>query len=599
MGEPDPRWSAVADALTWQRPPEVLYEPAGTYGRWFRGGMINAAANCIDRHCASEGDHGMAGADRPAIHWEGEPGDRRTLSFRQLASEVHALAAALQRLGVGPDDRVALHVGWLPEAVVAMLACARIGAPFAFMPVPLPEEALAERLTALAPRVLITQDGAWRHGAIIPTKSRVDDALTAAGNVEHTIVIRRAGLEVAWYEGDLWLHDLLDAAGKPDPAGEAVPPPGLPAEHPLLLSWLANRRGRPVLAVHGTATLLAAATAVHRLGFSPGGVFWCAGEIAWLGAQAHGVLGPLACGDTTVMFEGTIDVPNHRRLWDIVERYRVATLLTTPSVLTRVRGWPDGAPPASARTSLRRVVAMAEPLPPDLRTWVAERVTGAEDTVADAWGQIELGGVVVVDPPADAARMPEAGLTVVDATGRPVPAGVPGEAVLRLPWAGTLRSVDGEAGYDHWGHQPDVYATGDRAVRRGDGRLEFLGRIDPTVSLSGQLVSLAEIREVLLEHPFLDAADVVAVSEPMGRRIVACVVPKGATGGPELASELVTTVRETLGGLARPRTVLFLDRLGDDLSPGARRRGLEIVAASIADQTAEITWDQVRAAATL
>jgi acetyl-CoA synthetase len=608
MAEPaDPRWAAVADTLAWTTGPTALYEPVDRLGRWFRDGTLNAAVNCVDRHPA----------DRPAIHWEGEPGDRRTLTFGELGSEVAALAAALRGLDVRPGDRVALHLGWLPEAVVAMLACARIGAPFCLIPTPLPVEALAERLEFVAPRVLVTQDGAWRHSTIIPTKSRVDDALTAAGGVQHTVVVRRTGLDVAWYEGDRWLHDLLAPARMPPPppvdtapsrsalashaAGAKIDPvPALPAEHPLLLSWLANRRGRPVLAVHGTATLLAAASAVHRYGISPGGVFWCPVDLAFIGAQAHGVLGPLACGDTTVMFEGTVDVPNHRRLWDVIERYGVNTVLTTPSVLARVRGWADAAPPESARRTLHRVVAMGEPLGPDLRSWIADRVTGDKDAVVDAWGQVELGGIVAVDAPADPRRLPDAGLAVVDAAGD-VPDGTPGELVLHRPWAGMLRGIEGEIGYDHWERRPDVYATGDRAVRHGSGQLEFLGRIDPVVSVSGQLVSLAEVRDVLLEHPFLRAAEVVSVADVRsGRRIVACVVPASdARAGPILAGELVATVREALGGLARPRTVLFVDRFGTDLTEDVRRRALEVVAASIGDASAQVAWSQVQAAATL
>ena len=587
MAEPDPRWAAVAADLTWDTRPTGLYRPEGPYGRWFPGGTLNAAVNCLDRHLD----------DRPAIHWEGEPGDRRTLTFRELADEVATFVAVLRALDVGPGDRVALYLGWLPEAVVAMLACARIGAPFSLIPVPLPVEALAERLETLGPRVLITQDGAWRHGAIIPTKSKVDDALTAAGGVQHTIVVRRTGLDVAWFEGDRWLHELLAPAG----VASSGPVPALPAEHPLLLSWLANRRGRPSLAVHGTATLLAAASALHRHGISAGGVFWCAGDIGWMGAYVHGVLGPLACGDTTVMFEGTVDVPNHRRLWDIIERYGVSTLLTTPSVLTQVRSWTDGAPPRAARRTLRRVVAMAEPLTPQLRAWIGDRVTGDQNAVADAWGQIELGAIVTVDSPTDADRLPDAGLVVVDEAGEAVPDGVAGEVVLRRPWAGTLRDVDGEVGYDHWTRRADGYSTGDLAVRHTQGRLEFLGRIDPVVSVSGQLVSLAEIRDVLLEHPFLDAAEVVAVTDPrLGRRIIACVVTApGVADGPALAGDLVGTVRETLGGLARPRGVLFVDRFGQELTPEARRRALLIVAAAISGPTATVDWARVLAASRL
>lgn len=588
MAEADQRWATVADDLTWIRRPDRLWQSEGRHERWFPGGTLNAAVNCVRRHLG----------DRPAIHWEGEPGDRRTLTFRELANEVDTFVTVLRRLDVGTGDRVALHLGWVPETVVAMLACAHIGAPFSLIPVMLPVEALAERLESLAPQVLFTQDGAWRHGTIIPTKSKVDDALTAVGGVQHTVVIRRIGLDVAWFEGDRWLHELLSDDASPT---EPEPAPALPAEHPLLLSWLANRQGRPVLAVHSTASLLATATALHRYGLSSGGVFWCASDIGWMGAQVHGVLGPLGCGDTTVMFEGTVDTPNHRRLWDIIDRYQVRTLLTTPSVLTQVRSWTEGTPPEAEHRTLRRVVTMAEPLSLELRSWIAEKMTADQGAVADAWGQIELGAIVTVDSPVDAARLPDAGLVVVDAAGEPVPDGTPGEMVLRRPWAGIVHSIEGEMGYDHWGRRPGVYSTGDRAIRHPDGRLEFLGRIDPVVSVSGQLVSLAEIRDVLLEHPFLTAAEVVAVTAPrLGRRIVACVTTApGLAPSPTLAAELVTTVVETLGGLARPRAILFLDRLGDDLPDDSRRRALEIVASSVGDRTTEITWAQVLAVSRL
>jgi acetyl-CoA synthetase len=622
MADPDlPRWTSVADRLTWSRHPDVIYQPQGRYGSWFPGGSLNVVTNCVDRHLP-------ANADRPAIHWEGEPGDRRTLTYHDLAREVETMAAALRGLGVGTFDRVALHLGWLPEAVIAMLACARIGAVFAVLPVPLPVEALAERLDDLAPRILITQDGAWRHGAIIPTKARVDDALTAVAGVEHTIVIRRTGLDVAWYEGDRWLHHLLDpfrdivGAARPADRAEppsgiqgaapaaAVPPAALPADHPLLITWLANRRGRPVTAVHGTANLLASALAVHRYGLSPGGVFWCAGDPAWIAAPVHGVLGPLAWGDTTVMFEGTLDVPTRRRLWDIIDRYRVATLLTAPSVLARVRGWPDATPPDPDQRTLRRVIAMAEPFHPGLRAWIAEQFTGDPDAVADAWGQIELGGIVTVDRPVDPERMPDTAPEVTDPAGHSVPDGTPGELVLRRPWAGTLRALGGagaDDAYAHWSRPDRLYSTGDRVVRRPgpthpDNQMEFLGRIDPVVSISGQLVSLTEVRDVLLDHPFLAAAEVVTRPDvKLGRRLVAYVVPASdTTPGTALAHELVEAIQETLGGLARPSAIVFLDRIGDDLPPAVRRRALEIVAASLATPTpAQITWAQVRAAAAI
>ncbi|HEX6074013.1 MAG TPA: AMP-binding protein [Micromonosporaceae bacterium] len=589
------RWAEVAGLVTWQRPPVELYRPCGPYGEWFTGGRLNLAVNCVDRHLSRR-------ADQPAIYWEGEPGDRRTLTYRDLYQETVALAAALRGLGVQAGDRVALHLGWLPEAVVAMLACARIGATFTVLPMPLPVEALAERLADFGPKILLTQDGAWRHGTIIPAKARADEALTAVHGVEQTVVVRRTGLDVAWYEGDRWLHDLVAQARPGTPPPDASPAE-LCADHPVYAVNLANRRGRPVAVVHGTAAVLAVATAVHRYALSRGGVFWLAGDISWLAAQAHGVFGPLAWGDAAVMFEGTLDVPTHHRLWEVVERYGVATLMTTPSVLARVRGWSDAPPPEPARRSLRRVIAISEPLDTGLRSWVASGVLSSAPTaVGDAWGQVELGGVVSVDHPTDPVRMPDAGLTVVDRSGIPVPDGMPGELVLRRPWAGTLCAVEGAGAPDtdhHW-QRRSVYSTGDRAVRRPDGRLEFLGRMDAVVNLSGQLVSLSEVRDVLLEHPFVADAEVVVC--PDARALVACVVPAvGTAPDAALAGEVLDTVRDTLGGLARPRGVLFVDRFGGELLGTARQRALAALAAATGtgnlpgSHHSLVTWRQVLA----
>ncbi|MQA24308.1 MAG: AMP-binding protein, partial [Micromonosporaceae bacterium] len=466
-----------------------------------------------------------------------------------------------------------------------MLACARIGAAFTVLPMPLPVEALAERVDDFRPKVLFTQDGAWRHGTIIPAKARADEALTAGHGVEHTVVVRRTGLDVAWYEGDRWLHDLVAQARPGAPAPEA-PPADLPADCPVYAVNLANRRGRPVAVVHSAAPTLAVAVATHRHAFSPGGVFWLAGDISWLAAQVHGVFGPLAWGDTAVMFEGTLDVPSHHRLWDLVQRYGVATLMTTPSVLARVRGWSDAPPPAPARGALRRVIAISEPLDPGLRAWVESWVpsSGAAG-IGDGWGQIELGGVVTVDRPADPDRMPDAGLVVVDEAGAAVPDGTAGELVLRRPWAGMLRAVEGAGAPDtnhHW-QRPSVYSTGDRAVRRPDARLEFLGRIDAVINLSGQLVSLSEVRDVLLEHPFVaDAEVVIRADAGAGRALIACVVPSAGTApDAALAGELTDAVRDTLGGLARPRGVLFVERFGEELSAETRRRALTAVAGAV------------------
>lgn len=586
-------WAAVADELDWDKPWVSLYEPRGRYGRWFGGGGFNLSVNCVDRHVAASGD-------KPAIYWEGEPGDRRVLTYAQLQAEVTALAGAFRSLGLGVGDRVALHMGWLPETVIAMLACARIGAVHSILPTPLPSEALAERLDDFRPRVLVTQDGAWRHGTILPLKARADEALGAVGGIEHTVVVRRTGVDVAWYEGDRWLHDVVAGARPGGPAPDTAPV-SVDPEHHVLAVHLVNRRGRPVSVLHGGATLAVSALATHRHAISEGDVFWCAGDLSWVGAQAHGVYGPLLAGATAVMFEGTLDVPTRHRTWDIVARYGVSTLLTTPTVIRLLRGWSRRPPGADTVASLRRVVMIAEPVDPVLTEWLEHDVGGGAITVADGWGQVQLGGVVSVDHPTEPKLLPDPGFAIVGPDGDDQPGGDGGELVMRLPWAGMLRDMEGAGAEDvaarHW-HRPGSYSTYDLARRRPDGTLEFLGRMDEVASVSGQLVSLGEVRQVLLGHPFVVAAEVVERADSrLGRSLAAAVVlaPEVAADD-SVASDLLDTVRELLGGLARPRALAFVDRFGHELSSEVLRRTLALLTASVGDEPLRLTWDQILAA---
>lgn len=586
-------WGAIADELDWHKDWTTLYEPSGRYGRWFAGGLFNLAVNCVDRHLADRGD-------QPAMLWEGEPGDRRVLTYAELHHEVTALAGALRTLGVGVGDRVALHLGWLPETVIAMLACARIGAVQAVLPTPLPPEALAARLDDFQPRVLFTQDGAWRHGTILPLKARADEALGAAGGIEHTVVVRRTGVDVAWFEGDRWLHDLVAGTRPGTPAPDTAPIP-LDPEHPVLATPLANRRGRPVSVLHGAATLAASALAIHRHAVAEGDVFWCAGDVSWIGGQAHGIYGPLLTGSTAVMFEGMLDVPNRHRAWDIVRRYGVSTLMTTPTVIRLLRGWSLRPPKPQTVASLKRVVMIAEPVDQPLITWLTDDVGRGRITVADGWGQVQLSGVVRVDHPVHPAALPDPGFAIVDPHGNELPDGEDGELVMRLPWAGTLRDMEGPGAEDmaerHW-RLPDCYSTHDRARRRPDGTLAFLGRMDEATSVSGHLVSLGEVRQALLDHPFVAAAEVVERADPrLGRSLAAAVAlsPDVAADQPT-ATGLLDTVRELLGGLARPRALAFVDRFGDELTPDVLRRTLGLLTAGAEDKPLHLTWDQIVAA---
>jgi acetyl-CoA synthetase len=501
---------------------------------------------------------------------------------------------------VRAGDRVALHMGLLPETVVAMLACARLGAVHALMASALPADALADRLADLAPRILITQDGAWRHGLILPLKARADEAIPAAAAVEHTIVVRRTGIDVAWYEGDRWYDELL-ARPRPGTTPTSEPAQPVSSDHPLLVIYIANRRGRPTGIIHPTGGFLTYAASLHNDGLtsSPDDVLWCAAEIAWVTGQSHGVYGPLACGGTTVLYEGMLDTPTHARTWEMIERYRVSTLLTTPSVFRNLRRWADSPPQSGQIDSLRTVVTAGEATEPDLFEWI-RAVSGA--VVMDSWGQTELGGgVILVDTASEARPVPHPGLDVVDAFGRSVDAGVKGELVLREPWPGTFIGVqngDRSATARYWEPGRDGYATGDLAERQPDGSFVFLGRIDPVVNVSGQLVSLTEVREALLEHPFIEDAEIVERNDPdTGQTLAACVVLADATNGDEgLARALRDHVRERLGGLAQPRTIAFVEAFPPGLPHDGLRQALRLLCARDHGETLSISAGEVLSA---
>jgi acetyl-CoA synthetase len=585
------RWARVVDLLEWETRPEAVHAAGALRGRWLPGGRFNVATTCVDRHALVDGS-------RVAVSWEGEPGDVRELTYGDLAREVRMLARALRGLGVGAGDVVALHLGLLPEMVVAMLACARIGAVHAIVPTPLPTEALADRLAALSPKVLFTQDGAWRRGAVLPLKVRADEAVSVASGVEHTIVVRRTGIDIAWYEGDCWYHDLL-AFVAPSEFDEA---PALPTDHPLLLVNLAHRRGRPVVVTHGTGPLLLAAAGLHVGALGDGDRTWCAGDPSWLAVQTHGVYGPLSQGGTIVLYEGTLDVPTHARAWEIVRRHGVTTLLTTPSVLRTMQAWSASLEPLPAGPTLRRVVTFGEPGGPDLHEWVSQSLGQGKVVAADGWGQVELCGIVRVDGAVDEESVPDAGLRAVDPEGHPVPHGQPGELVLTRAWPSMIaESGTAPAATDaHWTTFPGWYATGDRVRVDGNGRIEFLGRTDEVLSLSGQLVSITEVTTQLLDHPFVQRADVVERRDQQGGRYLAAVVvlddEMRGTDVESLAHEVLESVRETLGGVARPRMLLVLDRFGDEIGREDRRRAIASLPFADTPEPKHLTWCQVLAA---
>ncbi|HEV3001954.1 MAG TPA: AMP-binding protein [Solirubrobacteraceae bacterium] len=579
-------WRDVAAQLPWAEPPDAVFAASGPRGAWFPGGRLNVAAACVDRHLPER-------RDAVAFHWEGEPEDRRTLTYGDLDREVRRFAAVLTALGIRPRDRVGVYMGLIPEAVVAMLACARIGAVHAVLPAVLPPDAVEQRLADVGARVVVTQDGAWRHGAILPLKARLDEAVAAVPSVEHTVVVRRTGVDVDWYEGDRWYHDLVEAVV---PGTEEPEPFG--AEHPLLVTHVANRRRGPAGIVHGSANFLAYLLGVHLALFrARDAAFWLAAEIAWQAGQSHAVYGPLVCGGTSVLYEGMLDTPTHARAWEIVERYGVGVLATTPSILRSLRAWSASDAREHDLRSLGRVVSAGEPLDPELRAWVRDRVPAGVDLV-DGWGQTELGGVIAASDARGGAGGLDPGLDVVDDGGRPLPPGSVGELVLRHPWPGTFVAIEGGdiASMRCLTRYPGAYATGDRARRTPDGALAFLGRIDPVTSVAGQLVSLTEVEDTLLDHPHVLRAVVAAGRDARtSNAVVALVQPADGADRQRLAAELGRHVQETLGGLSRPRTVVFASALPGLPDADLRRAVRAVCAVHSTAATLEVTEAELRA----
>lgn len=587
------RWAQVAEGLTWERGWDTIYDDTAPPGRWFVGGLLNAAVNCIDRHLPGRGE-------ALALSWEGEPGDQRSLSYQQLHAEVEQLAAALSGLGVGEGDCAALFMGAIPELVVSMLACARLGVAHSVIPVAAPVEAVADRLQALRPRVIVTQDGAWRQGREVGLKRHADEALAtmAETTTEHQIVVRRTGSEVDWYAGDVWYHDLVRTPAT------AVAPAAVEADHPLLVDFVAHQLHRPITVAHRTAGLLASAAECHRraLTRADDDVFWCAFELNKTAPLVHGIYGPLACGSSVLLVEGTLDTPSRTRWWDIIERHQVNAVFTLAHTARRARQWAQEEGISRPLPSLRLIVTSGTRLDEATAAWIESGIGAPDLLLADAWGQTETSGVVIVSPaPRHAQPLPDPGPTIVDGQGQRIDGDAPGELVLRYPWPGTFVKVEGHPDaqsrfWPYWAQMPGAYATGDRASWKPGGGIEFLGRIDPTVKIHGQLVILTDIEEILAEHPYVnDAAAVSTVDDTGEPELVAWVVLKPESpAGPDVVAELRRHVFESLGGLARPSRIGFAEGFPEAFP----RRSLRLVLGSLSqrksDSPLELSFEELQ-----
>ncbi|MEE6281522.1 acetate--CoA ligase [Georgenia sp. MJ170] len=591
--DPEAFWAEQArDLLTWSTDfTEVLDWSGAPRASWFGDGRLNAAYNAVDRHV--EAGHG----DRVAIHFEGEPGDTRTITYAELRDEVARAAGALAELGVHTGDRVAIYLPMIPEAVIAMLACARIGAPHSVVFGGFSAEALHSRILDAEAKVVITADGGYRRGKPSALKPAVDAALAKSETtVTNVVVVRRTGQDVAWTEGrDLWWDDVVARQGTDHE------PVAVDAEHPLFILYTSGTTGKPKGILHTTGGYLTQSAYTHRYVFDlkpETDVYWCTADIGWVTGHSYVTYGPLINGATQVMYEGTPDTPHRGRWWEIVEKYGVTIFYTAPTAIRSCMKWGEEHPNGFDLSSLRVLGSVGEPINPEAWIWY-RRVIGSDRTpVVDTWWQTETGaimisplpGITAAKPGSAQAALPGISADVYDEAGEPVPDGAGGYLVLTKPWPAMLRGIWGdEQRYQdtYWARFPGIYFAGDGAKKDDDGDLWVLGRVDDVMNVSGHRLSTTEIESALVSHPTVaEAAVVGATDATTGQAIVAFVILRGdaaaAADNGEGAAEHIQALRNhvaaEIGPIAKPRSILVVSELPKTRSGKIMRRLLRDVA---------------------
>jgi acetyl-CoA synthetase len=585
-------WAAQADRLEWSKRWDTVLEWELPYAKWFVGGELNASVNCVDRHVAA------GKGDKVAIHFEGEPGDTRTLTYGQLQTEVARAANALLELGIVKGDRVAIYLPMIPEAVVSMLACARIGAAHSVIFGGFSSQAIFDRVVDAQAKLVITADGGWRRGAVAPLKPAVDEALAKGEtSIEHVLVVRRGENEVAWTEGrDLWWHDVL---GRQPDTHQAQ---AHDAEQPLFILYTSGTTGKPKGILHTTGGYLTQVSYTHWSVFdlkADTDVFWCTADIGWVTGHSYIVYGPLSNGATVVMYEGTPDTPDRGRFWAIVQKYKVSILYTAPTAIRTMMKWGDDIPAGYDLSSLRLIGSVGEPINPEAWIWYRHIIGGDRTPVVDTWWQTETGAIMISPlpgitsaKPGSATRpLPGIGADVIDSDGNPVPNGGGGFLVLTEPWPSMLRGIWGDDQRyreTYWSRfaEQGYYFAGDGAKKDDDGDLWLLGRVDDVMLVSGHNISTTEVESALVSHPKVAEAAVVGATDPTtGQAIVAFVILRGTASestagdkGEELVTELRNHVAKEIGPIAKPRQILIVQELPKTRSGKIMRRLLKDVA---------------------
>ncbi len=581
-------WAIQAERITWETPFERVLEWDLPFAKWFGGGKLNASVNCVDRHVAA------GRGDKVAYHWVGEPeGETRTITYGQLHVMVCQAANALVELGVKTGDRVAIYMPMIPETVVAMLACARLGAAHSVIFGGFSAEALAGRIVDADARMVITADGGYRRGTAAALKVNVDDALRQCPDVHSVLVVRRTGQDVSWDEGrDHWWHDVVDRQST------SHEPEFFDAEQPLYIMYTSGTTAKPKGILHTTGGYLVHCATTHHYIFdikSETDVFWTAADVGWVTGHSYIVYGPLANGTTSVMYEGTPDAGGRDRWWRIVEDYKVSILYTAPTTIRTLMKWGEEYPAAHDLSSLRLLGSVGEPINPEAWIWYRKNVGRERCPIVDTWWQTETGGILITPLPGITATKPGAAMTpfpgisadVIDNDGITVGNGEGGYLVITEPWPGMLRGIWGDPERykeTYWSRFPGRYFAGDGAKRDEDGDLWLLGRVDDVMNISGHRISTTEIEHALVGDSRVAEAAVVGASDATtGQAIVAFVTIKGDIAqtpeeGQILVEELRTTVARTIGPIAKPRQILLTPELPKTRSGKIMRRLLRDVA---------------------
>ncbi|MEN9687288.1 MAG: hypothetical protein RL381_300 [Actinomycetota bacterium] len=578
-------WDEQAEALQWEKRWDKTLQWDSPYAQWFVGGKLNATVSALDRHVA-EGHGG-----RIAFHFEGEPGDTRTISYAQLLTDVSKAANALTEIGIVSGDRVAIYMPLIPEAVVAMLACARIGAIHSVVFGGFSADALLSRIQDADAKLVITADGGFRKGAAFALKPAVDEALKGTDNVAQVLVVRRTGQETAWVENrDIWWHDIVDRQHS------THTPQAFDSEHPLFILYTSGTTAKPKGIFHTTAGYLTQVAYTHKVVFDikpKTDVYWCTADVGWITGHSYMVYGPLINGATQVIYEGTPDSPHKGRMFEIIEKYGVTILYTAPTLIRTWMKWGDEFPNKYNLSTLRLLGSVGEPINPEAWIWYRHVIGGGNCPIVDTWWQTETGGIMISPLPGVTATKPGSAMKplpgisakVVDENATPVPNGHGGFLILDQPWPAMLRGVWGEDQRykdTYWSRFPGIYFAGDGAKLDDDGAIWLLGRVDDVMNVSGHRISTTEVESALVSHEAVAEAAVVGAADALtGQGIVAFVILRGGVehaDGETLIKELRNHVAKEIGAIAKPRQIMVVNELPKTRSGKIMRRLLKDVA---------------------